>query len=90
MRPDQALVHLVLDVGELGATAGILWRCLRGYRPRRLGWFALSWRPARAWLGHLAAACAAFPLVDLAAARSQVPDLAPALPPTLPLCPSAC
>ena len=68
----QALVHLVLDLGELGATLGILWRCLHAYRPLRLGWFRTRLRPLRAWAGHIALACATFPLVDLAAARSQV------------------
>lgn len=68
----QALVHLVLDVGELGATLGILWGCLRAYRPRALGWFHARLWPPHPWLGHMVLACAAFPLVDLAAARSQV------------------
>ncbi|KAK9915094.1 hypothetical protein WJX75_004689 [Coccomyxa subellipsoidea] len=67
----QALVHLVLDVGELGATLGILWGCLRAYRPRALGWFHARLWPPHPWLGHMVLACAAFPLVDLAAARSQ-------------------
>lgn len=72
MSGPQALVHLVLDVGELGATLGILWGCLRAYRPRALGWFHARLWPPHPWLGHMVLACAAFPLVDLAAARSQV------------------
>lgn len=68
----QAMVHLVLDVGELGATLGILWACLRTYRPKALGWFKATLRPALGWLGEMALACAFFPLVDLVAARSQV------------------
>ncbi len=76
----QALVHLVLDLGELGATLGILWRCLRAYRPLRLGWFRARVRPLRAWAGPIALACATFPLVDLAAARSQVRLPSPQFP----------
>ena len=67
----QAVVHLALDAGELGVTAGVLWRCLRAYRPRRLGWFAASLRPVSAWMGPLALTAAAFPLVDIVSARSQ-------------------
>lgn len=68
----QALMHLMLDLGELGATLGILWRCLRAYRPLSLGWFRARLRPLRSWICPALLACAFFPLVDLAAARSQV------------------
>ena len=70
--PAQALLHLLLECGELGATVGILWHSLRAYRPLSLGWFRARIRPLRAWLCPALLACAFFPLVDLAAARSQV------------------
>ena len=68
----QALLHLLLECGELGATVGILWHSLRAYQPLALGWFRARARPLRAWLCPALLACAFFPLVDLAAARSQV------------------
>ena len=71
----QALLHLLLECGELGATVGILWHSLRAYQPRALGWFRARARPLRAWLCPALLACAFFPLVDLAAARSQVRTL---------------
>ena len=71
----QALMHLLLDLGELGATLFILWRCLHAYQPLALGWFRARLRPLRNWLCPSLLACAFFPLVDLAAARSQVRHL---------------
>ena len=71
----QALLHLLLECGELGATVGILWHSLRAYQPLALGWFRARARPLRAWLCPALLACAFFPLVDLAAARSQVRTL---------------
>lgn len=71
----QALMHLLLDLGELGATLFILWRCLHAYQPLALGWFRARLRPLRDWLCPSLLACAFFPLVDLAAARSQVRQL---------------
>ena len=68
----QALLHLLLECGELGATVGILWHSLHAYQPLGLGWFRARLRPLRAWLCPALLACAFFPLVDLAAARSQV------------------
>ena len=65
-------MHLLLDLGELGATLGILWRCLHAYRPLSLGWFRTRLRPMRSWICPALLACAFIPLVDLAAARSQV------------------
>ena len=73
----QALMHLLLDLGELGATLFILWRCLHAYQPLALGWFRARIRPLRSWLCPALLACAFFPLVDLAAARSQVRHLHP-------------
>jgi len=69
----QALVHLALELGELAATLGILWRCLRGcgagaappWRRLRPG---LRWRRAADFM----MAMASFPLVEMAAARSIV------------------
>jgi hypothetical protein len=54
------------------ATLGILWACLREYRPRALGWFRLRARPLLGWVLQVALALVFFPLVDLVAARSQV------------------
>ena len=65
-------MHLLLDLGELGATLFILWHCLHAYQPLALGWFRARVRPLRSWLCPALLACAFFPLVDLAAARSQV------------------
>lgn len=66
-----AALHAALDAGELGATAFVLWRALRAYRPRSLGWFAARWSPVSSWAGPLAAAVACFPLVDAAAAAAH-------------------
>ena len=68
-----AALHLALDAGELAATAAVLWRCLRAYRPRSLGWFRAGFtRPVRAWLLPLLAAAAAFPLIDAASTRAHL------------------
>ena len=62
-------VHLALEGAELAATALVLWRALRRYRPRSLGWFRADLgRPFRRWLPPLVLVVAAFPLVDRAAA----------------------
>ena len=66
-------MHLALEVGELAATLGILWRCLRGAGPVRLpAWRRL--RPGLRWrsAAHIALAMASFPLVEMASARSIV------------------
>lgn len=62
-------VHLCLEGAELAATALVLWRALRRYRPRSLGWFRADLgRPYRRWALPLLLVVAAFPLVDRAAA----------------------
>ena len=66
-------MHLALEVGELAATLGILWRCLRGCAPWRLpAWRRL--RPGLRWrrAADFMLAMASFPLVEMAAARSIV------------------
>ena len=72
-----AAVHLLLEVSELAATAFVLWRALRGYRPRALGWFRADLgRPLRRWALPLLLVAAAFPLVEsAAAAASALPGL---------------
>ncbi|KAK9829399.1 hypothetical protein WJX72_005594 [[Myrmecia] bisecta] len=68
----QALVHLLLDVSEMGVTLGLLWACLRRYKPLALGWFRSWLRPARRWVPQVLLALLSFPLVDIVSARSQI------------------
>ena len=70
-------MHLLLEVSELAATALVLWRALRSYRPRALGWFRSGLgRPFRGWAAPLLLVCAAFPLVEgAAAAAAALPGL---------------
>jgi len=72
-----AAVHLLLEVSELAATALVLWRALRSYRPRALGLFRSGLgRPFRGWAAPLLLVCAAFPLVEgAAAAAAALPGL---------------
>lgn len=68
-----AVVHLFLEGAELAATALVLWRVLRKYRPRSLGWFRADLgRPFERWALPLALVVAAFPLVDRAAAAAAL------------------
>lgn len=72
-----AVVHLFLEAAELAATALVLWRVLRKYRPRPLGWFRADLgRPIKRWALPLLLVVAAFPLVDRAAAAAAfcLPD----------------
>ncbi|KXZ47186.1 hypothetical protein GPECTOR_37g192 [Gonium pectorale] len=57
-----AMLHLCLDLCQLGVTLGILWSCLRSYRPRRLGLFPV--RLKGYWILAVALCCATFPAVD--------------------------
>ena len=67
-----AVVHLLLEGGELAATALVLWRVLRKYRPRSLGWFRADLgSPFRRWALPLLLVISAFPLVDRAAAAAS-------------------
>jgi len=62
-----AVVHLLLEVSELAATALVLWRVLRKYRPRSLGWFRADLgKPRWGWALPLLLVVAAFPVVDRA------------------------
>lgn len=71
-RRGQALVHLVLDVGQLGLTIAILWQKLKAYKPRRLGWFDTQLRPIRQWLVPVLVAAATFPVLNIVAQQAQV------------------
>ena len=56
----------------VGLTIGVLWLCLRKYRPRALGWFR-GWLWPPRWLLKVALACAlTFPLAMLLGNVSQV------------------
>jgi len=74
-RRGQALVHLVLDVGQLGLTIAILWKKLKAYKPRGLGWFETRLWPVQQWLAPVVIAAASFPLLNLVAQQAQVPPL---------------
>ncbi len=37
-----AVLHLFLDLAQLGVTLLILWQCLRKYAPRRKGLFPIQ------------------------------------------------
>ncbi len=71
-RRGQALVHLILDVGQLGLTIAILWKRLKAYRPRSLGWFETRLLPIQQWLGPVIVAAASFPLLNIVAQQAQV------------------
>ncbi|DBA78948.1 TPA: hypothetical protein ACH3X1_008823 [Trebouxia sp. C0004] len=71
-RRGQALVHLILDVGQLGLTIAILWKRLKAYRPRSLGWFETRLLPIRQWLGPVIVAAASFPLLNIVAQQAQI------------------
>ncbi|KAF5828196.1 CAAX protease self-immunity-domain-containing protein [Dunaliella salina] len=63
-----ALLHLSLDMSQLGVTLLILWQTLKSYKPRMLGFFPIRWRgwwPLAVLLG-----CAVFPAVDFVAHQS--------------------
>lgn len=63
-----ALLHLSLDVSQLGVTLLILWQTLKSYKPRMLGFFPVRWKgwwPLAVLLG-----CAVFPAVDFVAHQS--------------------
>ena len=64
-----AVLHLCLDLSQLGVTLLILWRCLRDYQPQRLGLFPVRWRGA--WPLLVLLSCAVFPLVDWVANQSM-------------------
>ena len=71
-RRGQALLHLILDVGQLGFTIAILWKRLKAYRPRSLGWFETRLLPIQQWLGPVIVAAASFPLLNIVAQQAQV------------------
>ncbi len=71
-RRGQALLHLILDVGQLGLTIGILWKRLKAYRPRSLGWFETRLLPIQQWLGPVLVAAASFPFLNIVAQQAQV------------------
>lgn len=69
-----ALLHLGLDLSQLGVTLGILWGCLRQFRPRKRGLFPMQLESAwtRRALLVVAIACCTFPGVDWVAQQSMV------------------
>jgi len=68
----EALYHLALDLGMVGFTIGVLWLCLRKYRPMALGWFRRKiWPPM--WALKVIVACAVtFPIAIFLGNVSQV------------------
>jgi membrane protease YdiL (CAAX protease family) len=64
------VLHLCLDVSQLVVTLGILWACLRAYRPRALGLFPLRLRGG-VWLLAVLLCCGLFPAVDWLAHQSM-------------------
>ena len=68
----EALYHIALDLGMLGFTIGILWLCLRRYRPLALGWFRGKLWPPKWALKVLIACAIAFPLAMFLGDVSQV------------------
>jgi membrane protease YdiL (CAAX protease family) len=65
-----AFLHLGLDAGEVALTLGILWRCLRHYRPRERGLFALRWDGGRWLLPLVLVGAITFPIVNWIAEAS--------------------
>lgn len=68
----QALVHLIVDFGQLGLTVAILHQRLKAYRPVHLGWFRSYWQPIHKWLGPVIGAAVLFPLIASVAEQAQV------------------
>lgn len=55
----QALLHLCLDLSQLGVTLAILWHALKEFKPRARGFFPIRWAAGwgpRTCLGELQAA----------------------------------
>ena len=75
-RRGQALVHLLLDFGQLGLTLAILYRRLKAYRPRHLGWFHTHLLPIQQWLPSVLGAACMFPILNTIAQQAQVPSAA--------------
>lgn len=68
----QALVHLVLDFGQLGLTLAILHQKLKPYRARYLGWFHTQLLPLQQWLPPVLLAALSFPALNIIAQQAQV------------------
>lgn len=68
----QALMHLIVDFGQLGLTVAILRQRLKAYRPLHLGWFRSYWQPIHKWLGPVIGAAVLFPLLASVAEQAQV------------------
>jgi len=65
-----AVLHLFLDLTQLGVTLLILWQCLKKYKPRSKGLFPIRW--GGNWPLVVLAACMVFPAVDWLAQQSLV------------------
>ena len=68
----QALMHVIVDFGQLGLTFLILNKRLKAYRPWHLGWFRSYWQPIHKWLGPVLCASGLFPLLASVAEQAQV------------------
>ncbi|GAX74910.1 hypothetical protein CEUSTIGMA_g2356.t1 [Chlamydomonas eustigma] len=64
-----AVLHLCLDMSQLGVTLVILWRCLKDFKPRQLGLFPFRW--GGGWQVVVLLSCLVFPIVDWVAQQSM-------------------
>jgi len=64
-----AVLHLCLDMSQLGVTLLILWRCLKDFKPRQLGLFPV--RLGGGWQVAVLLSCLIFPVVDWVAQQSM-------------------
>lgn len=65
-----AVMHLCLDISQLGVTLGVMWSCLKDYKPRALGLFPVRWRGL--WVFGVALCCISFPAIDWLAHKCTV------------------
>lgn len=65
-----AVLHLCLDISQLIITLGILWFCLKDFKPREKGLFPVSFKGW--WFLWVVLACCSFPAVDWLSTQSQV------------------
>lgn len=65
-----AILHLCLDISQLGVTLLILWQSLKKYKPQSLGLFPVKLKGR--WPLLVAACLPIFPAVDWVAQQSMV------------------
>ena len=63
-----AVLHLCLDLSQLGATILILWKCLSPFKPRSLGLFPIRFKGS--WPLIVLVSTLLFPLIDSLAQKS--------------------